>query len=79
MSSTRTPQERHKLIQEHQEAILRLEAEEVAATAANTWPPQGFYLIWHLVVGVTLGGLGPSSASGSTSSGRRCSASPRCS
>jgi hypothetical protein len=58
MSSTRTPQERHKLIQEHQEAILRLEAEEVAATAANTWPPQGFYLIWHLVVGITLGGLG---------------------
>jgi len=51
MSSTRTPQERHKLIQEHQEAILRLEAEEVAATAANTWPPQGFYLIWHLVGG----------------------------
>jgi hypothetical protein len=57
MESRRTPQERDKLIREHREAIRRLESEELQ-TSADTWPPQGFYLVWHLVVGITLGGLG---------------------
>jgi hypothetical protein len=57
MSSHRTHQERRKLILEHREEIHRLENEETEVAAAS-WPPQGFYLIWHLVVGITLGGLG---------------------
>jgi hypothetical protein len=57
MTSHRTPQERDKLIREHRDAIQQLESEAVESQA-DTWPPQGFYLIWHLVVGITLGGLG---------------------
>jgi len=57
MSLHRTPQQRRELLEEHREAIRRLEREE-AGQAGTTWPPQGFYLVWHLVVGITLGGLG---------------------
>jgi len=57
MSSHRTPQERERLILEHRDAISRLE-DEGRKAGPDDWPPQGFYLIWHLVVGITLGGLG---------------------
>lgn len=57
MTSQHTPEERSRLIREHREVIRRLESEELAATAGG-WPPRGFYLVWHLVVGITLGGLG---------------------
>lgn len=60
MSSELSPREREQRIREHREALRRLEGEAAAAGAppAAVWPPQGFYLIWHLVVGITLGGLG---------------------
>ena len=57
MSAHRTPDERERLIREHREAIGQLESETVESRN-DDWPPQGFYLIWHLVVGITLGGLG---------------------
>ncbi|NIL99396.1 MAG: hypothetical protein GTN89_00165 [Acidobacteria bacterium] len=56
MSSQRTPQERERLIEEHVDAIRRLESEGREEDTGG-WPPQGFYLLWHLVVGITLGGL----------------------
>lgn len=48
---------RQRLIDEHRDAIRRLEATPVAAESA-AWPPRGYYLLWHLVVGMTLGGIG---------------------
>lgn len=57
MSSHLTQQERERLIREHREEIRRLESEK-SPPSADEWPPKGFYLIWHLVVGITLGGLG---------------------
>jgi len=49
--------ERERQVREHLAAIRRLEAvpvhDEIAA-----WPPGRYYLLWHLVVGVTLGGIG---------------------
>ena len=57
MSSRLTPRERDRLIEEHRDAIRKLQADE-PASVTDTWPPQGFYLVWHLVVGMTLGGLG---------------------
>jgi hypothetical protein len=57
MSSQRTAQERNRLIEEHLDAIRRLESEGRQEEPGG-WPPKGFYLLWHLVVGITLGGLG---------------------
>ena len=57
MSSYRTPEERRELIREHHDAIKRLEV-EATAQPTDARQPKGFYLIWHLVVGITLGGLG---------------------
>jgi len=57
MNSHHTPQATRELIEEHREAIRRLEREE-ARQAGATRAPQGFYLVWHIVVGITLGGLG---------------------
>ena len=48
---------RQRLIDEHREAIRHLEAAPVADDRAP-WPPRGYYLLWHLVVGMTLGGIG---------------------
>jgi len=48
---------RQRLIDEHREAIRRLEATPVADEEAG-WPPRNYYLLWHLVVGMTLGGIG---------------------
>ena len=48
---------RKRLISEHQEAIRRLEAEP-ATEKGKTWPPDRFYLVWHVVIGLMLGTLG---------------------
>lgn len=56
---------RQRLIQEHLDAIRQLQAPEPAesprrspAAQAQTWPPQGYYFLWHIVVGMMLGGIG---------------------
>jgi hypothetical protein len=49
---------RRRLIHEHLEAIRELEATPVTQKAAEGWPPEGYYLLWHVVVGMTLGGIG---------------------
>jgi hypothetical protein len=52
-------EERDRQVQEHLEAIRRLEttpADDEAAPAA--WPPDRFYLIWHVLIGMVLGGIG---------------------
>jgi len=51
---------RQKLIHEHLEAIRQLQASGVtpAGAAAAGWPPKGYYLVWHIVVGMALGGIG---------------------
>jgi hypothetical protein len=55
------PTTRRQRIEQHLDAIRQLEAEPEAAAepgAARAWPPEGYYLLWHLVVGATLGALG---------------------
>ena len=47
---------RKSKIDEHREAIRRLEAEE--AETQSVWPPRGYYLLWHVVIGIVLGGIG---------------------
>ena len=47
---------RKSKIDEHREAIRRLEAE--AAETQSVWPPPGYYLLWHVVIGMVLGGIG---------------------
>jgi len=49
---------RRRLINEHLEAIRELEAQPAAEDAAEGWPPKGYYLLWHVVIGMTLGGIG---------------------
>lgn len=48
---------RDRLIQEHRDAIRELEAEAAEEAASKGWPPSGFYLLGHLVVGMTVGGI----------------------
>lgn len=48
---------RSRLIREHLDAIKGLEAEPQEGSQ-QSWPPSGYYLLWHLVVGAVLGGLG---------------------
>ncbi|MCB1037897.1 MAG: hypothetical protein KDD47_28945 [Acidobacteria bacterium] len=49
---------RQKLIEQHQEAIHALEREPLTeADAGSSWPPSQFYLLWHVVVGMALGGV----------------------
>ncbi len=51
--------DREEKIQEHLEAIRRLEAEAAASPEGRAaWPPDRFYLVWHLVFGMMLGSLG---------------------
>ena len=50
-TSTRTSK-----IDEHLEAIRKLEAEE--AETQSVWPPTGYYLLWHVVIGAVLGSIG---------------------
>lgn len=52
-------EKRRRLIDEHLEAIRDLEAQTAAEeTGGKTWPPDGFYLLWHVVIGLMLGALG---------------------
>lgn len=51
------PKTRQRKIEQHREAIRSLESEVVAA-APRSWPPSGYYLTWHLAVGMLLGTLG---------------------
>ena len=48
---------RRRLIEEHLEAIRRLESPPAPEDHA-AWPPRGYYLLWHVVIGMTLGGIG---------------------
>lgn len=53
------PQERERKIQEHLSAIRQLEAESAGGPEGQAaWPPDRFYLVWHLVFGMMLGSLG---------------------
>lgn len=47
---------RHK-VEEHLEAIRQLESMELEGAEARTWPPSGYYLLWHIVIGMMLGGV----------------------
>ena len=58
MKSRPTPQERERRIAEHLDAIRQLQRDDGTDGDDRTWPPQGFYWTWHLMVGITLGGLG---------------------
>ncbi len=55
-------QDREHLIQEHLAEIRRLEMDavdtDVPANASTAWPPDGYYLLWHVVVGMMLGVIG---------------------
>jgi hypothetical protein len=55
-------QTRSKLIQEHLSEIARLHELqfESAHGSRDTWPPQGFYWLFHVVSGMTLGMIGAS-------------------
>ncbi len=55
---TMDTQDRQRLIAEHLEAIRELESRAAAETEGKTWPPDGFYLLWHVVIGLMLGALG---------------------
>jgi hypothetical protein len=48
--------ERRRAVEEHLAAIRELESAEAAA-APPAWPPRGYYVLWHVVVGITLGGF----------------------
>ena len=49
---------RKRQIQYHLDAIRELEAEDRSEEAKKGWPPSGYYLLWHLVIGMMLGALG---------------------
>ncbi len=48
--------ERNRLVQQHLDAIAKLQAADTSA--ASTWPPPGFYWLFHIVTGATLGLIG---------------------
>lgn len=49
---------RKQLIDQHQEAIRNLEKEPVAdSPTSDGWPPDRFYLLWHVVVGMASGSI----------------------
>ncbi len=49
---------RKRKIEEHLDAIRSLEHQSVAEPEAKSWPPSGFYLLWHVVIGMMLGAFG---------------------
>ena len=51
---------RRRKINQHLEAIRDLEAQAATEekSGSTSWPPSDFYLLWHVVVGLTLGGVG---------------------
>ncbi len=55
-------QNREQLIREHLSEIRRLEmgsdSSLRSARASSAWPPDGYYLLWHVVVGMMLGLIG---------------------
>jgi hypothetical protein len=48
---------RQRQIEEHLEAIRRLQAPEEPEkrSASQSWPPAGYYLVWNLLLGLGLG------------------------
>ena len=50
-------EQRNQLIEQHLEEIRRLQSED-AGGDEEAWPPKGFYMLWHVVVGMALGCLG---------------------
>ena len=51
---------RQHQIEEHLKAIRELQAEPSEAPAESAgpaWPPQDYYLIWHVLYGIALGGI----------------------
>jgi len=49
---------RRRLLDEHLEAIRTLETQETESEQAPGWPPNQYYLLWHIVIGMMLGGFG---------------------
>jgi hypothetical protein len=49
---------RDRLVREHLEAIRELESRPVEDSPTPGWPPDRYYLLWHVLVGLTLGGIG---------------------
>ncbi len=45
-------------ITEHLDAIRELEAQAAAEQEPQSWPPDRFYLLWHIVIGLLLGAFG---------------------
>ena len=52
------PRRRREKIEEHLAAIQQLEAQsvDVEEGAGETWPPNRYYFLWHIVIGMLLGG-----------------------
>lgn len=48
---------REKQIQEHLDAIRALQVSAGNETV-RPWPPQGYYLLWHVVIGMMMGFMG---------------------
>ncbi len=48
---------RQRHIQQHLDAIRDLQAAPAEPSSA-TWPPQGYYLLWHVLIGMMLGFIG---------------------
>ncbi len=49
---------RNELIRKHLEAVRLLQQTPVTDSASPGWPPQGYYLLWHVVIGMMLGFIG---------------------
>ncbi len=50
---------RRAAIEDHLEAIRRLESEAARGSGAakTAWPPDGFYMTWHVLAGLVLGAV----------------------
>ena len=49
---------RQRKIDEHRAAIRELETKVEASSDLPSWAPPGYYPLWHVVIGMMLGGLG---------------------
>lgn len=49
---------RRKLVDGHLDAIRKLESMEVEDTPVRSWPPDQYYLAWHVIIGMMLGSVG---------------------
>ena len=52
------PKTRRRLLEEHLDAIRELETQETRSERSAGWPPNQYYLLWHIVIGMMLGGFG---------------------